>query len=81
MRELGSEEESLHKQLAEEILTLFPDDSDIVFVFVGPLMKKYVLPVVSEKFQAFHFFSSRNAGNQIESLLLAEDRPTIVYVK
>lgn len=81
MRELGKEEESLHKQLANEILDLFPDDSDIAFVFVGPLMLKYVVPIVSERFETSHFFSSRNAGNHIESMLNKEKRPTMIYVK
>lgn len=81
MRELWVEEEKLHKQLANEIVELFPDDSDVDFVLVGPLMKKYIFPVLNEKFEVNHFYSSRNAGNFIGSKLQKSETPSMVYVK
>ena len=81
MRELGSEEEKLHIQLANEIAELFPDDADIEFVLVGPLMKKYIVPLLDKKFSVTHFYSSRNAGNYISSLLSDDQKQTMVYVK
>lgn len=81
MRELGLEEEKLHMQLAHEIAELFPDDSDVDFVLVGPLMKKYVFPVLDEKFSVNHFYSSRNAGNYIQSMLSEKEKQAMVYVK
>lgn len=82
MRELWSEEATLHGELADEILTLFPDDSDVVFIFVGPLMLQYVVPKVAKSFPVFHFFSSRNAGNKVVDILGEwEGKPTMIYVK
>ncbi len=82
MRELGDETKSLHTQLANEILTLFPHESDISFFLVWPLMFQYVFPIISGNFQTFHRLSSREAGKQIYNLLKkSKDTPTMIYVK
>lgn len=81
MRELWSEEEKLHTELASEIIDTFPDDSDIEFVLVGPLMKRYLFPLLEKKFQVTHFSSSRNAGNYIAPIISESQKQTMIYVK
>jgi UDP-N-acetylmuramyl pentapeptide synthase len=47
MRELGTETESLHRQLAQEIVDIFSHQmDDVYFYLVGPYMTEYVLPIL-----------------------------------
>jgi UDP-N-acetylmuramyl pentapeptide synthase len=61
MRELGTETESIHKRLAEEIVELLHNDADIVFFLVGPHMREYVAPILQEHFSVTSLLSSREA--------------------
>lgn len=83
MRELGNETEILHKKLAEDIVELFPNYRDHIQIFlVGPLMRKYVFPLVSQNFHTESFLSSRDAGKAIKKTLLkSKDTEHLVYVK
>lgn len=82
MRELGSESERMHRDLAEEIITLFPHDAHIFCFLVWPLMQEYVAPTVSKYFPTETSLSSRNLGSAIRTLIDTNKAiPTMIYVK
>lgn len=82
MRELGSETEATHKLLAEEIGSIIPHDANVIFYFVGPLTKKYLIPHLSPSFEVHHSLSSIEAGSAIAKKLKdADESPTIIFVK
>ena len=82
MRELWSETQSMHEQLADEILTFFPKGSDVSFFLVGPSMKEYVAPRIQNMFSTKSYLSSQKAGHEIQKILQKDkDRKTMIYVK
>lgn len=81
MRELWDESESIHRSLADFITEHIPRDRDIEIVFVWPLMKKWVVPLLEPLYRVSSFLSSREAGTYIRNILESENIPTIVYVK
>lgn len=82
MRELGSETQSMHEQLADEIVTFFPKGSDVSFFVVGPHMREYVAPRIKTSFSTESYLSSQKAGHAIYKLLEKDnERKTMIYVK
>ncbi|MFC1711060.1 Mur ligase family protein [Patescibacteria group bacterium] len=57
MRELGNQAKAEHRQVAKKILTTID-----ILVLVGPLTKKYVLPVISSKIEVHWFENSWQAS-------------------
>lgn len=82
MRELGNETEATHKLLAEDIGSMIPHNANVIFYFVGPLTKRYLIPYLSPSFEVHHSLSSIEAGNAIAKKLKdADESPTIIFVK
>jgi UDP-N-acetylmuramoyl-tripeptide--D-alanyl-D-alanine ligase len=83
MRELGNETERLHVQLAQEIINLFPVESNVAFYLVGPNMRQYVQPLLSQHFSSQSFLSSQEAGITVKSILLQKEdnSQTMIYAK
>lgn len=82
MRELGNETETLHVRLAEEIISLFPKESQISFYLVGDSMKRYVAPMLEKVFPTYAFSSSRIAGEHIVRVISKKGNPpSMIYVK
>lgn len=83
MRELWAQTESLHRKLAEEIVSMFPHNTDAIrFFLVGPYMQEYVFPVLDNKFHVASYLSSRKAGADIKKILLQKSpKPMMVFVK
>jgi hypothetical protein len=82
MRELGDETEPLHTELANDIIKLFPHQSEIQFHLVGPYMRKYVMPILENHFSCHSWLSSRKAGVKIAEFLQKEkSRQSMIYVK
>ena len=81
MRELGEHAESIHVSLAHYILEKIPKERDVVFFLVGPLMEKYVLPLISPVYPSYFSLSSRVLWEEIARHLEGWKIPTIVTVK
>jgi UDP-N-acetylmuramyl pentapeptide synthase len=83
MRELWSETENMHKKLADEIVTMFPHNTEnISFYLVWPYMREYVLPWLVWRFQVESYLSSRLAWQDIKKVLSKkQEKPTMVFVK
>jgi UDP-N-acetylmuramyl pentapeptide synthase len=80
MRELGSESEALHTELAEKILSCQPG----AVVLVGEEMRKYVYPKLLEAIgdgKVWSYSSSRVAGVKVREILVAAEKPSVVFVK
>lgn len=74
MRELGQEEANEHEKVAKRIVEVV----DKLYL-VGPLSKKYVLPVVKKKMEEVQWFSNPyEAGDFLKSNILPQ---TILLVK
>lgn len=83
MRELGPEEEAMHKKLAEEINAMVPIMDYCQFFFVGPLMKKYFIPAIHHSYQYVHGLSSIEVGKKLAEEILSSksDSPVLIFVK
>ena len=82
MRELGSESERIHHDLADEIINLFPHDAPVSCFLVWPLMTEFVAPIVSKYFATETALSSRILGSRIRTIIDTEkDMPIMIYVK
>ena len=82
MRELGDHTAKVHSDLAQYIQDHVERHHDVQFFLVGPLMQKYVAPLIHESYPTQTSLSSRTLGMSIRDLLtLKDERPTIIYVK
>lgn len=82
MRELGAESERIHNLLATDINSMIPTNTSLDLYLVGPLMGKYVAPLLHKSFQVHHTLSSRIAWKMIrEELQKKGQDKTIIYVK
>ncbi len=81
MRELWDQSADIHYSLARYILEHIDRERDLLICLVGPMMEKYLAPVVSPVFDTLSDLSSRTLWDAISERLLSEDRDTIVYVK
>lgn len=82
MRELGNETETLHVRLTDEVISLFPKESQISFYLVGDSMKRYVAPMLEKVFPTYAFSSSRIAGEHIARVISKKGNPpSMIYVK
>jgi UDP-N-acetylmuramyl pentapeptide synthase len=73
MRELGSQAKTEHQQVAQKIL-----DTCDYLVLIGPLTKKYVLPVVSTKIKTLWFKTSYQAADYLKKNLSGHE---VVLIK
>ncbi len=61
MRELGDSAERIHNDLADYVVETVSRSSSVSFFLVGPMMRQYVAPKLSEHFSVETFVSSRIA--------------------
>lgn len=81
MRELGDHAWDIHTKLAEYIIEKIPTERNVAFFLVGPLMQKFVFPLLSKQYSCCLSLSSRTLGDEIAIALEREDVPTIITVK
>ena len=73
----------MHKTLAEEINAMVPIMDYCQFFFVGPLMKKYLIPSLHHSYQYEYSLSSVEIGKKIKESILESpsDVPILIFVK
>ena len=72
IRELGNETEKTHQEIAKKAVQVF----DIIYL-VGPLMKKYALPIIKQELKKVEevssFDDSRTAGAELKKIIKNKD--------
>lgn len=81
MRELWWSTQEIHEKLWHDILDNIPHTANVVFYLVGPMMQKYIVPLLSTKFTVFSDLSSRILGSKISQDIKKHKQQTIVYAK
>jgi UDP-N-acetylmuramyl pentapeptide synthase len=81
MRELWVASKDIHEKLAQDILDIIPHDANVSFYLVGPLMREYIYPILSKKFNVEVSLSSKKLGKLIAKDLKKNEVDAIVYAK